>query len=325
MIPVISARLLTDLDVRPADQMKSILPLSVVIPTWNTRELTLRCLAALSRDDAVEEVIVIDDASSDGTPEAIRRAYPHVRVLRNQENAGFGASANRGLATARAKVTLLLNSDTKVMPGSLRALSAVFDDPHIGIAGAQLYEPNGRKQWSAGRLPTPVWLFALTSGIGGATGKLRTPRTLASAGRSAERVQWVTGAAMAIRKETLDNIGFFDETFLFYAQDLDLCVRAASARWGVVLVTAAGVIHDRGGTIAPHESDRSDPALLWRDLLHWAAKHDRQSAPVNYRWMRRGATLRIAARQLLWRDEETTRRYSLAREALDEYARTMLP
>jgi GT2 family glycosyltransferase len=308
--------------------------LSVVIPTFNTRDLTVRCCAAVSREDAAAEMIVVDDGGSDGTAEAIERLYPDGRVLRNATNRGFSVSANCGIEEATGEIVLLLNSDTEVQPGSLRMLCAAFEDPRVGIAGAQLCDRDGKLQWSGGRLPTPLWLFALTSGIASALGRFTLYRRIVPAGASGSRVRWVSGAAMAIRRTVREEIGLLDETFRFYGQDLDFCVRAAARGWSVELVSSALVIHDHGATIA-HSLGRAvhaDPSLLWRDLLHWATRHGGIGAGrVAYRWMRYGAGLRIAARRVFSlarldrsRDQEVTRRYEIARDALHEYARTML-
>lgn len=273
--------------------------LSVIIPTHDTRDLTLSCLAAVRATVGPIEIVVVDDASSDGTREAIRRADPDVRVLRSEVNVGFSAAANLGADAAGGEVLLFLNSDTEVRPGAVEALVAVFrDDPAVGVAGAQLLDPDGSLQWSAGPRPTPRWLFLVSSGLGALLGRLRPRREPAVA---PFRVSWVTGAAMAVRREAWEQVGPFAEEYRFYAQDLDLCRAAADAGWTIVVVPSARVTHHHGATISRRGSSAAGahPALLWSDLLRFVERRDGAEAAGRARAaLLRGARLRVAARRL---------------------------
>jgi GT2 family glycosyltransferase len=250
-------------------------PLSIVIPTHDTRELTLRCLDSLQVSTL--EVILVDDASRDGTAEAVAERHPEVVVLRNEEPARFTRSANRGLARARGDLLLLLNSDTEVEPGGLARLVEIFArEPELGIAGALLHYPDGSPQWSGGREPSPLWFLALTSGLPVLLERLplyRRSRPLAPDRPLA--VDWVTGAAMAFRRAVWEAAGPLDEGFRFYAQDLDFCLRARRAGWKVEVRPELRVLHHHGATIgrAPGARRRQHPELLWGDLLRWARKH----------------------------------------------------
>jgi N-acetylglucosaminyl-diphospho-decaprenol L-rhamnosyltransferase len=331
--------------------------LSVVVPSRNTRELTLACLAALAAAAAARpelaalEVVIVDDASDDGTVAAVGARYPDVRLIRLDRQAGFTRAANQGLAAAAGAVLLLLNSDAEVGRdgAGLAALLARFAaEPGLGIAGAALRYPDGTPQWSGGDEPTAVWLFALASGLPELLGRVPlyrrwrpasgTPRRcgrLHLAGQDAEdgdgpgsgspggdpghqlatAVAWVTGAAMAIRRIVWDQVGPFDEGFRFYAQDLDLCLRASRAGWTVAVVPEFEVIHHHGATIqgeggrprsghggsGAHRGARGavHPELLWTDLLHWAGK--RGGAPAAQRAARAllsGGWLRLLGRRL---------------------------
>lgn len=251
------------------------LPLSIVIPTHDTRELTLRCLESLGGSGL--EVIVVDDASRDGTAGAVAERHPEVVVLRNEEPARFTRSANRGLARARGDLLLLLNSDTEVEPDGLARLVEVFArEPELGVAGALLHYPDGSPQWSGGREPSLAWFLALTSGLPVLLEKLplyRRSRPLAP-DRPLE-VDWVTGAAMAFRRAVWEAAGPLDEGFRFYAQDLDFCLRARRAGWKVEVRPELRVLHHHGATIgrAPGAHRHQHPELLWSDLLRWARKH----------------------------------------------------
>jgi hypothetical protein len=310
-------------------------PLSIVIPTHDTRELTLRCLGSLFASPVPGmEVILVDDASGDSTAEAARRRYPQVSVLRNGEAARFTRSANRGLALATGEILLLLNSDTEVEAGGLARLLEVFaNEPELGIAGALLHYPDGSPQWSGGREPALTWFLALTSGLPALLARLpfyRRARPLAVDRPRA--VDWVTGAAMAFRRPVWESAGPLDEGFRFYAQDLDLCLRARRAGFTVEVRPELRVLHHHGATIGRAAGARGHqhPELLWSDLLRWARKHHGE------RWARRaeralgaGVRLRRAGHRLAgpfvaaaarqeWAEADRVARAALAAVAADQ-------
>ncbi len=278
--------------------------LSVVIPTRDTRELTMSCLASLRTcPPAGLEVIVVDDASGDGTVEAVAASFPDARVIRLEEQAGFTAAANRGLAAARGTVLLLLNSDTELSGECLHPLTDAFEgDPTLGAAGAELYYPDGSPQWSAGRAPTLPWLFALASGLPHLLRRVpgyRWARPLH--GNARGRVEWVGGAAMAISREAWASVGPFDESYKFYCQDLDFCLRLQERGWRVAVVPGFRILHHQGASVAQISGatqQRFHPEFLWVDLLRWAGKGrgptwQRRAARV----VRLGTRIRIASRR----------------------------
>ncbi len=315
--------------------------LSIVIPSRDTKELTLRCLASLKDPngpgpDIDIEILVVDDGSSDGTAEAISElpALRHVSVLRSFLGTGFTRAANRGVIACRGELVLLLNSDTEVEPGGLSALRAAFAaDAGLGAAGALLTYPDGRPQWSGGGAPSDRWLFVLASGIASLLGRLPFYRRARPMRRDGE-VDWVTGAALCIRRTALTSIapiappGPLDERFRFYAQDLDLCLSLGTAGWKIAILPDFRVRHHHGATIgrsAGTSSDQKHPELLWTDLLLCAGKHRGPSGWTRARRaLRAGATLRAVGRALCrpfvpadrktaWRaDDEAFRRARLA-------------
>lgn len=260
--------------------------LSVVVPTHDTRELTLACLRALdaSRDAGPMEVVVVDDASQDGTVAAVTAAHPCTRLVRLDTNVGFTAAILAGVPAASGEILVLLNSDTEVAPDALARLAAALDaDPTLGAAGAALVHPDGEPQWSAGREPSLAWLFALSSGLttlarripGYDRWRARSRGEARGAACAPVRVDWVPGAAVAIRRRAWDLVGGFDPRFALYAQDLDLCVRLRRAGWGVALVGSARVVHHLGSTIGAKPGAKpggAHTALLWTDLVRWTCK-----------------------------------------------------
>lgn len=251
----------------------SILPprLSAVIPTHDTRELTLRCVESLAAQGLEGlQILVVDDGSRDGTAEALAAAHPGVEILRLEPPGGFTRAANLGLSRAGGDVLLLLNSDTEVEPGAFAPLLAAFDrDPRLGAAGAALHYPDGSPQWSGGHAPTLLWLFGLASGLPPLLARLPFWRRVKPVGAPAGPVDWVTGAALALRRQAWEESGGFDERFRFYGQDLELCLRLRRAGWKIEIVPEARVLHHHGATIG----SRSNLELLWTDLLRWARSH----------------------------------------------------
>lgn len=280
--------------------------LSVVIPSHNSRVLTLACLRSLPSGEVCPlDVCVVDDASEDGTCAEIAADFPEVRVLRSDRRRGFTVSANAGLKHVNGDLLLLLNSDTEVQPGSLTALVEAFDrNPALGIVGGRLRYPDGSPQWSGGREPSLLWLLVLATGLAGWLARLpgyRKVRPL-DPGVGLSPVDWVTGAALAVRRDVWNRVGPLDERFRFYCQDLDFCRRAASEGWKVALLSDFQVLHHHGATIgrqAGAQRGRQHPELLWTDLVRWAQKHRGASwAARALAALRTGGRLRLLGRAL---------------------------
>lgn len=251
--------------------MTSSPTLSVIIVNWNTADLLAACLASLGRGPAApHEVIVVDNASTDGSVERVRSGFPHVRVLPQPENLGFARANNAGIAAAHGRFLLLLNSDTEVRPGALDALVSWMDArPRVGIAGPPLWNPDGSPQPSVQTFPTlgseflrQTMLFRVVPG--------RLRREAGS--RETRRVEVVSGAALCIRRECLESVGPLDaEIFMFY-EDTDWCRRADRAGWEVWFVGGPGVLHHKGAASSGRVRTR---ALLdsHRGMLRYFRKH----------------------------------------------------
>ncbi len=287
---------------------RSVAPpaLSIVVPSRDTRALTIRCLASIEAAARVadSEIILVDDGSGDDTAAEVRVRFPGVRVVRHEVPRGFTAAANTGLRLASGAVRLLLNSDTELRPGGLDVLIEAFDaDPSLGIAGAQLAYPDGAAQWSGGRAPGLAWLFAEASGLAGALARLPGYRRLRPLDRRADRdVDWVTGAALAMRRDVWEAVGPLDEAFGLYGQDLDFCLRAGDRGWRVRIAAGFRVLHHHGATVARvfGRPGRQHVPAKWTDLRRWAEKRRGPAYARRVAWaIAAGAALRLAGRRVL--------------------------
>ena len=227
-----------------------------VIVNYNARKHILRCIESL-RAEGVERIVIADNASTDGTEDAVRAAYPDVHYHQTGANLGYGTGVNRGVARLDRDppYLLVLNPDTIVEPGSVKALIAAMEaNPRCGIVGPRIEDLDGVVYPSARVFPT------LIDSIGHAFLGLVMPnnpftrryRMLDQEHRAAAPVDWVSGSCLLVRREAWDAIGGFDEGYFMYAEDVDICWRAHEAGWGVVFEPAARVVHVQGASTDLH-------------------------------------------------------------------------
>lgn len=257
----------------PADSSSP--QLSVVVLSWNTRELTLACLAALGRDgfQGTREVIVVDNASADGSVAAVRERFPEVRLLVNSENLLFAAACNQGARAARGAWLCLLNSDTEVAPGALQQLVAFLaDHPAYAMAGPQLRSPDGSIQRFCRRLPTRAEAL-----FGAGILSRCWPGTRICARQAMQDfdhdhdadVEQPMGACMVLRRDEFLALGGFDELLALYYNDVDLCHDLRSRVRRIRFVSTARVMHHLGGSSGRNEMRLS---LWWQNRTAWFAK-----------------------------------------------------
>lgn len=221
---------------------------AAVIVSYNVRELLLRCIASL-KTDGVKEIVVVDNASHDGSADAVRDHEPDVDLVRLDVNVGFGGGANRGAARTDAPYLLLVNPDVIVEPGSTQALvDALERDPGLGIVSSRIETPDGEVYPSARAFPNLIDAagHAFLHFLWPNNRFSRRYRMLDWDRASARDVDWVAGTHLLVRRSAWDAVGGFDEAYFMYMEDVDLCWRMRTLGWRTGYEPAARVTHEIG-------------------------------------------------------------------------------
>jgi len=229
---------------------------AAVVVNYNVGALLIDCVASL-RLEGVGRIIVVDNASVDGSIEALERADPEVTLLQTGANLGYGRGVNRGaaLADADAELLLVMNADTVVRPGMIKRLAEALDDhPAVGIVGPRVENSDGSLYPSAREFPRLV--DSVGHGFLGMVAPrnrfTRRYRMLDWDHAAFAVVDWVSGSCMLVRRRAWDAIGGFDEDYFMYAEDVDLCWRAGRAGWQVAYEPAATLLHVQGVSTDQH-------------------------------------------------------------------------
>jgi N-acetylglucosaminyl-diphospho-decaprenol L-rhamnosyltransferase len=270
--------------------------LSIIIVNTNTRELVCQCLASLRQNppQCPVEVIVVDNASTDGSCEEIESKFPSVQVIRNPSNLGFCGANNRGLELARGQLLVLLNSDTLVTAGSLdRMCEAAELDEHIGIVTPMLVYPDGSLQLSYAPIPNLVGVFCSLFDVkrlvpSSALKWLGRARWRGLLGRNVSSyLSWFSGtkpttkilgqnlyaggACLLIRRQCFQDVGFLDPNIFMYSDDADYCQRVHDKGWKILYLADATIVHVKGGTVGQRYRWTSPRA--YESLLYFFRKH----------------------------------------------------
>jgi N-acetylglucosaminyl-diphospho-decaprenol L-rhamnosyltransferase len=229
-----------------------LVDVSIVVLNFNTCAHLRVCLQALLTEDLGEaEILVVDNASSDGSADMVAREFPSVRLIRSPRNGGFAYGNNQALRVARGDAMLLLNPDTLPPPGGIpKLLEVLRRHPEAAIVGPKLLRPDGSMHLACRRsFPTPEVAFYRVSGLSRVFP--RTPRfgrynlTFVDPDVPIE-VDSVCGACLLIRRSVVERIGLLDERFFMYGEDLDWCLRARQAGWTVRYEPGVVVHHQHG-------------------------------------------------------------------------------
>ena len=259
---------------------------SVVVVSFNTRDLLRECLRTLAAEagGVTYETIVVDNASRDGSADMVAHEFPDAVLLRSDVNLGFAAANNHGFAVARGRWVVLLNSDAFLRPGALpRAVQHMQADPAIGFGGARLVGRDGGWQPSARAFPSCLNDLLTLSGLSSRYPRSqffgRVDRTWADPDEPAS-VDWVPGAFGIVPRDLLEQVGYFDERFFLYYEEVDLCRRIKAAGrtvwyWPDVVVVHLGGESSKTVTSLTMSSAGAQ-LTLWRmrsELLYYRKHH----------------------------------------------------
>ncbi len=247
--------------------------LSIIVVNYNTRRLLATCLESLAAHVRVEhEVIVIDNASADGSADMVRAQFPDVRLLAMETNLGFAAAVNAGISATTGQYVCWLNPDARVLnEGMAEVLAYLEEHAEVGIVGPQVVNPDGSMQHSSRMFPTVrAVFFNRNSLMTRFFPENRFSRRYLGMDRDRETIHqtdWVSGACLIHRRD----VGLLDERFFLYMEDIDFCLRATRAGWKVMYHPALRVMHQIGA------SSRHFPVrrviAMHRSIWRYYAKH----------------------------------------------------
>lgn len=291
--------------------------LSIVIISFNTKQIILDCLKSIyaTAADLDLKVIVIDNASTDGSAPAIATQFPQVKLIKNSRNLGFTKANNQGIRASRGEYIMLLNSDTLVKPRAIQKLIKFMDShPQVGIAAPQLLNPDGLIQPNGGYLPRLSNIIAWILFVDDLpfikpwfwSYQLRyLPKF-----QQTRNFGWLQGAALVLRRSMLDQIDLLDEQIFMYAEDVELCYRARKSGWQVMLLPQAQVIHQGFRSGSPQKAILGE----YQGLKYIFQKHKPAwELPLLRLSLKLGALLRLMIFGTIWRDAQ---KYAIYRTAL---------
>ena len=258
----------------------SIVPrLSIIIVTFNSRAEIDACLRSLMEGIQIDrEIVVVDNASTDGTAAHLRERWPGIRLVALGANLGFARAANVGIRHTFGALVLLLNPDTTVPPGSIDRLVGALDrDPSIAVVGPRIVDDAGYAELSFGRMVTPLAELRQKALMIGNKRRLPLIRHMVERmTHHTQDVDWVTGACLLACRSDLEAVGLLDERFFLYMEDVDLCAAIRSRRRRIQFVADVEVAHRRGASAAPAERE----AAYRRSYVAFYEKHHPRWMPL---------------------------------------------
>jgi len=228
--------------------------LSIIVLNYNTKELLGDCLKSIKKaktDGFSIETIVVDNASTDGSAEMVKKEFPNIKLIESRKNIGFAAGNNLGIPQTKGRYVLFLNPDTKVFPDTLKVMVEFMDkNSRVGAATCRIELPSGKLDDACHRgFPTPWNAFAHFSGLA----KL-FPKSKLFAGYSLgylpknkiHQIDSGCGAFLMVRRKAGEGIGWWDENYFWYGEDLDFCYRLKEKGWKIFFVPKVKIIHYKG-------------------------------------------------------------------------------
>jgi N-acetylglucosaminyl-diphospho-decaprenol L-rhamnosyltransferase len=255
--------------------------LTIVIVSYNVRDELHLCLRSIAGDASslATHVVVVDNGSSDGTPDMIRERWPSVQLIEAGRNLGFARANNRGIRATESEYVLLLNPDTVMRPGAAAVLvDALIRHPDAAAAGPRLVDEAGMAELSFGWSISPLGELRQKV-VGGLYARRLAPvvRRVDRWSRQAGEREWVSGACVLLRRRDLEAVGLLDERFFMYTEDVDLCVQLRRRGRTILFVPEAEVLHLRGRSAG--RNPRTE-LLRRQSQVAYYEKHHPAWAPV---------------------------------------------
>ncbi len=287
--------------------------LGIIVVSWNVKSLLTNCLASVYAHPPQElfEVVTVDNASTDGSPEMVQARFPQAKLIECDENLGFARGNNVGIDQCRAEYVLLLNPDTVVKPGAIQTLVDFLDaHPQAGAAGSRLLNPDGSLQHpSCSPRPTvarELWRLLHLDRVR-PLAVYRMDRWSLTEPRAVDVIQ---GASLMIRRSVLDRIGLLDERYFMYSEEVDLCLRIQRPGWQLFWVPQSQVVHFGG-----QSTGQAAVAMfqqLYRAKLMYFRKHYGKRAGMGYKFVLTAASLsRLLLTPLVFLQRPSARKRNL--------------
>jgi N-acetylglucosaminyl-diphospho-decaprenol L-rhamnosyltransferase len=262
-------RLFPDKRILMGRGMNRHIDLSIVIVNYNTADFTAQCLDSIAANPPAGsyEIVVVDNASSDGSADRLEAQYPFIKLMRSSENKGIAGGNNLGIQASSGRFILLLNNDTLVLPGALdRVINFLDHHPDVGGAGGQLLNPDGSFQAGFVNFPSLLQEFLIVSKIGGIFRSYYPSHPPSDVVRE---VDWMSTAFMLFRREALEEVGLVDEEYFIYSDETDLEYRLRQAGWKIVYLPEVKTVHFGGKSLNPWRRRK----MVYRGYLLFYHKH----------------------------------------------------
>ncbi|MHA1381600.1 MAG: glycosyltransferase family 2 protein [Candidatus Helarchaeota archaeon] len=247
--------------------------LSIIIVNYNTKDLLRNCLNSIIENTKGinYEIIVVDNASSDGSVERLKKEFPQVKIICNTENLGFAKANNQGIRITRGETVLFLNPDTLILNGAIpKMLDFIKRQKSVGVVGPKLFKNINREfHPSARRFTKPLYVFLSYLPLAGFV--LWMYNNFFFNKRKIREVDWLWGAVLLVKKEVINKIGGFDENFFMYSEEEDFCLRAHRSGYRVFYFPKAEVIHLKGKSAENRKIETS--RYFWKSKLYFFKKY----------------------------------------------------
>lgn len=295
----------------PEKKRKTGEQIAAAIVNYNTRDELRACLVGVIQS-GITEIVVVDNASSDGSAEMVRQEFPQVHLEANPVNTGYGSGANRAIALCSSPFVLLLNSDTLTPRNLLEPLCQYLDlHPQAAVVGPRLLNLDGTWQASFFHFPSPLFTLLQATSLGKLAARiplLKDRYLPASDPDQSRQVPWVLGAALVIRRSAFEEVGGFDESYFMFSEEVDLCYRLQQAGWQVHYAPVVDIVHIYGASTSKvagrMEAARYLSTRRFYELHYNRAQFAAWRTIIGYSMLR---NLARDAFKLLWTQESKTR------------------